>query len=82
MRIIKLDENSKKNILNDLLKRSPNNYDSYSDKVAVIVNDVKESRKVGERYMSYMTFQEFAKYEARAIVEEEIREEILAKYRK
>ena len=28
MRIIKLDESSKKNILNDLLKRSPNNYDN------------------------------------------------------
>ena len=47
-----------------------------------IVNDVKESRKVGERYMSYMTFQEFAKYEARAIVEEEIREEITEKVTK
>lgn len=42
MRIVKLDEKSKKNILNDLLKRSPNNYDSYADKVNVIVNDVKE----------------------------------------
>lgn len=42
MRIIKLDENSKKNILNDLLKRSPNNYDSYAETVSVIVNDVKE----------------------------------------
>ncbi|MBQ4068938.1 MAG: histidinol dehydrogenase [Lachnospiraceae bacterium] len=51
MRIIKLDENSKKNILNDLLKRSPNNYDSYSDKVAVIVNDVKE--KGDEAVFSY-----------------------------
>ena len=51
MRIIKLDDNSKKNILNDLLKRSPNNYDSYSDKVAVIVNDVKE--KGDEAVFSY-----------------------------
>ena len=51
MRIIKLDENSKKNILNDLLKRSPNNYDSYSDKVAVIVNAVKE--KGDEAVFSY-----------------------------
>lgn len=41
MRIIKLDENTKKNILNDLLKRSPNNYDSYADSVATIVNDVR-----------------------------------------
>ncbi|NLL93869.1 MAG: histidinol dehydrogenase [Clostridiales bacterium] len=41
MRIIKLTEESKKNILNDLLKRSPNNYDSYADVVANIVNDVR-----------------------------------------
>ena len=33
MRIIKLDESSKKNILNDLLKRSPNNYDNFADSV-------------------------------------------------
>ena len=41
MRILKLDENTKKNILNDLLKRSPNNYDSYADVVAEIVNNVR-----------------------------------------
>lgn len=42
MRIVKLDEKSKKNILEDLLKRSPNNYDSYADTVADIVNDVRK----------------------------------------
>ena len=41
MRILKLDEASKKNILNDLLKRSPNNYDEYADTVAEIVNNVR-----------------------------------------
>lgn len=41
MRILKLDEASKKNILNDLLKRSPNNYDEYADTVAAIVSDVR-----------------------------------------
>ncbi|MDE6698473.1 MAG: histidinol dehydrogenase [Lachnospiraceae bacterium] len=41
MRILKLDEESKKNILNDLLKRSPNNYDEYANAVAEIVNDVR-----------------------------------------
>ena len=30
MRIVKLNEDSKKNILEDLLKRSPNNYDQYA----------------------------------------------------
>ena len=41
MRIIKLDENSKKNILNDLLKRSPNNYDKFADSVNAILANVK-----------------------------------------
>ena len=42
MRIIKLDETSKTNILNDLLKRSPNNYDQYADSVNEILNNVKQ----------------------------------------
>lgn len=41
MRIIKLNSETKKNILNDLLKRSPNNYDSYADTVNEIVNTVR-----------------------------------------
>ena len=43
MRIIKLDESSKKNILNDLLKRSPNNYDNFADSVNAILASVKEN---------------------------------------
>ena len=43
MRIVKLDEASKKNILTDLLKRSPNNYGSYNDSVNEILNNVKEN---------------------------------------
>lgn len=42
MRIIQLNEESRKNILADLLKRDPNNYGSYEDTVKTIVNDVKE----------------------------------------
>lgn len=41
MRIIELNAQTKKNILNDLLKRSPNNYDSYADTVNEIVNTVR-----------------------------------------
>lgn len=41
MKIITLNNDTKKNILNDLLKRSPNNYDSYTDKVNEIVSDVR-----------------------------------------
>ena len=37
MRIVKLNEDSKKNILEDLLKRSPNNYDQYADSVNEIL---------------------------------------------
>ena len=43
MRIVKLNEESKKNILDDLLKRSPNNYDSYAATVNEIVNNVREN---------------------------------------
>lgn len=42
MRIVKLNEDTRKNILADLLKRDPNNYGSYEDTVKAIVNDVKE----------------------------------------
>ncbi len=44
MRIVKLDETSRENLLADLLKRDPNNYDSYTKQVAAIVEDVKEKR--------------------------------------
>lgn len=43
MRIVKLDKETKKNILDNLLKRSPNNYDSYADTVAEIVNNVRQN---------------------------------------
>ncbi|MBS6954847.1 MAG: histidinol dehydrogenase [Clostridium sp.] len=42
MRIVKLDERSMENILADMLKRDPNNYDSYTETVQSIVEDVKE----------------------------------------
>lgn len=43
MRIVKLNEDSKKNILEDLLKRSPNNYDQLADSVNEILSNVKEN---------------------------------------
>ena len=43
MRIVKLDENSKKDILNTLLKRSPNNYGEYQSTVDDILKDIKEN---------------------------------------
>lgn len=44
MRIIKLNEESKKNIIEDLLKRSPNQYEEYADKVSDIILQVKEKK--------------------------------------
>lgn len=44
MRIIKLNEESKKNIIEDLLKRSPNQYEEYAEKVSDIILQVKEKK--------------------------------------
>ena len=41
MRIEKLNENTKKNLLDDLLKRSPNNYGKFESTVAQILDKVK-----------------------------------------
>ena len=41
MRIIKLNEQSRANILADLLKRDPNNYSAYEDTVQAIVDDAR-----------------------------------------
>lgn len=42
MRIINLDENSKKNLLDTLLKRSPNHYKEYEVQVSHILEEVRE----------------------------------------
>ncbi len=41
MRIVKLDQKSMENILAEMLKRDPNNYDEYTQTVQGIVDDVK-----------------------------------------
>lgn len=43
MRIVKLTDSTRKNVLNDLLKRSPNNYSEYEDTVNEILGNVKEN---------------------------------------
>lgn len=43
MRIVKLTNETKKDLLNDLLKRSPNNYTEYADTVQEIVNNIREN---------------------------------------
>ena len=44
MRIVKLTGETKRNILEELLKRSPNNYGQYEDTVNRIIEDVKARR--------------------------------------
>lgn len=44
MRIEKLDENTKKNLLEDLLKRSPNSYAQYEASVQDILDEVRKRR--------------------------------------
>lgn len=41
MRIVRLNKASRKDLLDRLLKRSPNNYDQYNDTVLEIVNRVR-----------------------------------------
>lgn len=74
MRIVELTESTRKNVLNDLLKRSPNNYTEYEDKVAGILANVKE--KGDEALFAYTL--EYDKFrltpENIRVTEEEIRE--------
>ncbi len=44
MRIVTLDENSKQNLLNDLLKRSPNHYGEFIDRVNDIISNVRNNK--------------------------------------
>ena len=44
MRIVKLNEQSRQDILASLLKRDPNNYSGYEDRVREIVENVKNRR--------------------------------------
>ena len=44
MRIVTLDETSKENLLNDLLKRSPNHYGEFIDRVNDIIQNVRTNK--------------------------------------
>ena len=43
MRIVTLDESTKQYLLNDLLKRSPNNYGEFIDRVNDIIGNVRKN---------------------------------------
>ena len=51
MRILQLSKETKSNILEDLLKRSPNSYSAYEERVAAIIDTVRE--KGDEAIFSY-----------------------------
>ena len=44
MRILQLSKETKSNILEDLLKRSPNSYGEYEDRVAAIISEVRKNK--------------------------------------
>ena len=44
MKVVTLDENSKQNLLDELLKRSPNHYGEFSERVNAIIEDVKKNK--------------------------------------
>ncbi len=74
MRIIRLDEEKKQNILEGLLKRDPNQYGQYADTVQQIVDDVKMRRD--QALFEYTEKFDHAKIDASTIrvTEEEIQE--------
>ncbi|QHQ62124.1 histidinol dehydrogenase [Anaerocolumna sedimenticola] len=74
MKIIKLDSESKKDILENLLKRSPGQYEKYAKTVNEIINEVKSQK---DQALSYYTKQ-FDKADINSgnirVTEEEIKE--------
>lgn len=74
MKTIRLSKDNIENLLDDLLKRSPNNYDDYIDVVTKIVNDVKTEKD--EAIFKYTKDFDKAKINAGNILvtKEEIRE--------
>lgn len=74
MRITVLDDASMKNILADMLKRDPNNYDSYTETVQEIVEEVKS--RGDEALFEYTERFDGARIneETVRVTEEEIRE--------
>lgn len=78
MRIIKLTQETKKNILNDLLKRSPNNYGKFEATVNEILLNVREN---GDQAVFEYT-KKFDKFDLNADNVKVTKEEIEAAYKK
>lgn len=70
MRILELNENTKKDILTNLLKRSPNSYGEYEGRVNAIIEDIKARRN--EAVFEYTAkFDGFALNENNIVVTDE-----------
>lgn len=74
MRTIKLTDDTKKDLLNSLLKRSPNNYEQYESVVADIISNVRE--KGDEAVFAYTEKFDRCRIDASAI---RVRKEEIAK---
>ncbi len=74
MRILELSKETKSNILEDLLKRSPNSYGTYEDRVADIIAEVRKNKD--EAIFSYTKRFDGADIAADtiAVTQEEIKE--------
>ena len=49
MRILELTENTKSDLLESLLKRSPNSYGEYEGRVNAIIDEVREKRDEAQK---------------------------------
>ena len=74
MRIISLTEETKKDILDNLLKRSPNSYGEYEEKVRAIIEEVRNKRD--EALFSYTKMFDGVEMDSKHVLvtEEEIQE--------
>ncbi len=72
MRIVKLTEDTKKNLMEDLLKRSPNNYSQYE----ATVNDIISNVKANKNQAVFEYTKKFDKFELSAENMKVTREEI------
>lgn len=74
MKVVTLDENSKQNLLDELLKRSPNHYGEFTERVNAIIEAVKKNKDAA--LFSYTERFDGAKLDASTIrvTKEEIEE--------
>ena len=78
MRIVALTEDTKQNVMNDLLKRSPNNYSQYES----TVNEIIENVKANKNQAVFEYTRKFDKFELNAENIKVTREEIDEAYTK